>query len=43
MITPSSSDTSTYSSASVKSKIALVVSEMQFVAEVRVRSDTVDL
>jgi hypothetical protein len=43
MITPSSSATSNFSSASAKSRIELVVSQMEVVAVVRDRSDTVEL
>jgi hypothetical protein len=43
MMTPSSSATSNFSSASAKSKIALVVSEIEVVAAVRDQSDTVEL
>jgi hypothetical protein len=43
MITLSSSATSNFSSASAKSRIELVVSEMEVVAAVRDRSDTVEL
>jgi len=43
MITPSSSATSNFSSASTKSKIELVVSEMEVIAAVRDRSYIVEL